>query len=313
MPNTKLEQYPFDEDGFRFLWSPNSLGAFMKCPRYYYYTSVKSWQPTNKSVHLIFGGIYATALEHFYLHQAKGMSDLDALDAVVDEALQATWIRTEDDEEGTPWISGHDKKTRETLIRTIIWYIDQYVLSPEGDQTEVVTLNNGKPAIELTAKLELYDDIVWHVKLDRMATYNGDIYVMDQKTTGSALSAYYFKGFALDVQMSGYAYTGKIAYNLPVKGVIIDAAHILVGGTKYGRGFVNRSEAQLDEFQHYAKYYIEQARIAHKTGYYPMNTASCMNYGGCAFHKICERSPEHRANFLAADFERRDRWEAQRK
>lgn len=307
MPEQEL--LSFNEDGFQYAWDATSLTNFMKCPRYYQYVNLEGWQPKQKSVHLIYGGLYATALEHFFKHVALGDSHLDALDKVLDEILQETWIRTEEDPEGSPWLSGHDKKTRETLVRTIIWYIDQYVLDALGDKTEVIVLNNGKPAVELSFSVPFGNEYLWCGHIDRMVTYEGNNYVMDQKTTGSAISAYYFKGFLLDAQMSGYSMAGQIAFNVPVKGVIIDAAQILVGGTKFGRGFVNRSASQLEEFREYAHYYIEEAKRAHDSGYYPMNTNSCMNYGGCAFQKICERSPVHRPNFLTADFERRERWD----
>jgi len=299
----------FSPEGYQFAWDATSLGNYMKCPAYYYYVNLQGWQPRNKSVHLIFGGLYATALEHYYKLVADGTTPLDATHAVVREALIETWVQDEETGEASPWISGHDKKTRETLIRTIVWYLDQFELSPVAVATPVQMLENGKPAVELSFSVPFDDEFIWCGHIDRLVEYNNQTYVMDQKTTGGSLTSYYFRGFALDVQMSGYTFGASIGFNIPVKGVIIDAAQILIGGTKFARGFVNRSPSQLDEWRATASYYMREARKAVETNTFAMNTTSCMNYGGCAFHAICERSPAHRPNFLEADFVRRPRWD----
>jgi len=300
----------FTPEGYQFAWDATSLGNYMKCPTYYKYVNLEGWQPRNKSVHLIFGGLYASALEHFYKNVAGGMTPLAATHAVVREALIDTWHPTEDEPEGAPWISGHDKKTRETLIRTIIWYLDQFELTPHEVATPVHILSDDRPAVELSFSVPFDEsEYLWCGHIDRLVEYNGGVYVMDQKTTGGSLTSYYFRGFALDVQMSGYTFGAAVGYSLPVKGVIIDAAQILVGGTKFARGFVNRSPSQLDEWHATAAYYMNEAKRAVESGEFAMNTTSCMNYGGCAFHAICERSPVHRPNFLEADFVRRPRWD----
>lgn len=295
----------FTPTGFQYAWDATSLNNFMKCPRYYEFVNLQGWQPVNKSVHLIFGGVYATALEHFYKHLAKGADPIEATRLVVREALISTW----DYDAGEPWDSGHHAKTRETLIRTIVWYLDQFYLSDPGNDLPVIHLEDGSPACELSFAVPFEGDYLWCGHIDRMVSYAGDPMVMDQKTTGATVSGYFFEQFTLDAQMSGYTFAASIGYDIPVKGVIIDAAQIAVGFTRFGRGFVTRSESQLAEWQITTAHYIEQARIAHDSGIYHMNTTSCNDYGGCAFRRICQRSPEHRPNFLAADFVQRPRWD----
>ena len=292
----------FNEDGFQFAWDATSLTNYMRCPRYYHFVNIEGWQPLEKSVHLIFGGHYATALEHYYKHVADGAEPMEALRLVIREALIATW------EDGQPWDSGHNSKTRFTLIRTIIWYLDQYTIPPAED-LPVIQLDSGQVACELSFSVPLEGDYLWCGHIDRMVDHNGDPMVMDQKTTGSTISAYFFEQFSLDIQMSGYTYAGVIGYDIPVRGVIIDAAQIAVGFSRFARGFVTRSPSQLGEWQHTVMHYIEQARISHETGNYPMRNTSCNDYGKCSFRDICQRSPEHRNAFLEANFVKASRWD----
>src|SRR6476620_9113379 len=81
----------FDADGVQFAWESTSIKLAETCLRKYYYKLIIGWQPERKSVHLLFGGWYATALESYYKYVADGMSQDEALAEVVGEALAETW------------------------------------------------------------------------------------------------------------------------------------------------------------------------------------------------------------------------------
>ena len=179
----------FDESGVQFAWDSTSLKLAEACLRKYRYKLIDGWQPERKSVHLLFGGWYADALEAYYKYVAEGMSQDEALIEVVSEALVETWEFPDCDvcegkgefegslagpangmvpcgqcngegkltEGGTPWQSDHNTKTRENLIRTIVWYIDQF---GEDDSCQTVILSNGKPAVEHSFRLEADNDII---------------------------------------------------------------------------------------------------------------------------------------------------------
>tara|TARA_R110000868_G_scaffold307378_1_gene568831 strand:+ start:3950 stop:4873 length:924 start_codon:yes stop_codon:yes gene_type:complete len=296
----------FDADtGAQWAWDSTSLSAFEKCPRYYEYKHIQGWQPLLLSVHLRFGGAYATALEHFFKHLALGDDRDTATRKVIHEALISTWDREMPEEDGVPWDSMHNTKTRETLIRSIVWYLDHF----EDDATQTVILANGKPAVELSFKLPVEDSIVFCGHLDRLVEYSGGQYVMDQKTTGTTISTKFFSDFTPDIQMSMYTWAGQIIFDIPVKGVIIDAAQIAVGFTRFERGFVHRTKPLLDDWFDSTMATIERARKATLENHFPMNRTACGNYGGCEFRKICSHSPEHRPNFLEADFVKMPRWD----
>jgi hypothetical protein len=224
---------------------------------------------------------------------------------------------------------GHNLKTRETLVRSVIWYLEEFGVN---DAAQTVILANGKPAVELSFRLEMdwgpkYHQILgtdkpWKVTesgidlvspqpyilsghLDRVVSFQDGIYVMDRKTSSTTIGGYYFDGFNPDNQMSLYTFASKVIYSTPVKGVIIDAAQIAVGFTRFSRGFTFRTEAQTEEWLANTKEWLDLAESYAVKGFWPMNDRSCHMYGGCAFRKVCSKSPEVRQKFLESDFEKR--------
>ncbi|MDE2107298.1 MAG: PD-(D/E)XK nuclease family protein, partial [Patescibacteria group bacterium] len=258
-----------------------------------------------------FGLVYHSSLEHFDKARASGADYETALREAVKHALTETWEEGDklspdpDAARGKPWDSGDTKKNRETLIRSIVWYLEHF----KEDNIETVILPDGKPAVELSFRMEAgfsfgeYPVLICG-HLDRVVDYAGTVYIMDRKTTGSSLSPYYFDGYAPHNQMTLYTLAGKIVYNLPISGVIIDAAQILVGSTNYARGFTMRTEAQLEEWLEDFRWWAEQARIYATDNYWPQNDTACDKFGGCAFRKVCSKSPEVRKNFLETEFEK---------
>lgn len=308
------EPSAFTPSGVQWVWDSTSLYYAHTCLRKYQYKMLEGWQPRVKSADLIFGGHYATALEHFYKHLALGMDREEALVAVVREALVNTWEYDIDEagpipNSGKPWDSPHSSKTRENLIRTIIWYTEHF----RDDPIEVVHLPDGTPAVEYTFKLEVDGGNVLAGHIDRLVRYGGFEYVMDQKTTGSTITPRYFDQYSPNIQMSLYSFAGRLIYQSPIKGVIIDAAQIAVGFSRFERGMTYRTDQQLDEWYAETIQFIEEVKV--RTAKHldtrrdlPMNPASCGNYGGCEFRFICSQSPEMRKTFLMADYVQAEKW-----
>jgi hypothetical protein len=306
----------FNSEGVQVVWDSTSIGLAKTCLQKYKYKLIDGWSNPSLSVHLRFGAHYATALEHYYKHVALGMAEEDAVIEVVQEALQDTWDYELDEEGnikhdendvpvGAPWNSMHNIKTRETLIRSIVWYFDHFAADP----APVVMLSDGKPAVEYSFAIPVDNGITFTGHLDRLVTYADNPYVMDQKTSGSTIGPSFFDQFNPNVQMSMYTFAGKVSLGVPVKGVIIDAAQIAVGFTRFERNFTMRTEDQLEEWYDNAMYAIETAQRATREGFFPMNEASCGNYGGCEFRHICSKSPQVRAQFLHSNFVQNDPWD----
>lgn len=301
----------------QFAWDSTSIGLLMACPYKYKLTIIEGWRKRDESVHLRFGGHFASAMEVFAAAKVAGATHDEALDVTVAAVLEMTWDRPLDAEgkkimevgNGEPWNPDNSpKKNRDTLLRTVIWYFEEY----KDDPAKTMILPSGKAATEVTFKLESgiksnYDQSEYLLTghLDKGVVYGDDPFVMDQKTTGGSLGPYYFSQFDLSNQMSQYTFAGRIVWNVPLRGVIIDAAALLVGSTAFGRSITMRSEGQLQEWHSNVGNWLTLAEAFADSGNYPMNLESCGNYGGCVFKNICSKDPRVREKFLETDFERR--------
>lgn len=288
----------------QFAWDSTSLSALKECPRKYYYSIVLGYQPKRRSFHLDFGIFYHEALEAYDRAKANGADHDSACVAAVRRALTSSW----DPGLARPWISGDNYKNRYTLIRTIVWYLEQFA----DDPIETIILSNGTPAVELSFRYNfphsfesVGEPAIFCGHLDRLGSIGGGLWVVDRKTTQHAIDDNYFARYTPDNQMSGYSVAGKIVYNIPVQGVIVDAAQVLVTFSRFRRGFANRTQSQLDEWVRDTQYYMEQAEIYATRNYWPQNDKSCFNYGGCPYREICARSPEVRERWLEAGFTKR--------
>ena len=268
----------FAEDGVQFGWDSTSIKSAETCLRYYYYKHIIGWQPRRTSVHLLFGGWYAKALEDYHCYVAGGMPHEEALHEIVQETLVETWVY-ENDENGDPipgtgeaWTTDHNAKTRANLIRTIVWYLDQF---GKDDTCSTVVLSDGTAAVEHSFQLDVDNGVVLSGHIDRLVEFSGKVYVQDQKTTGNTITKRFFDQFNPDTQMSMYTFAGHALFGTPVSGVMIDGAQIAVGFTRFERGFTYRDKASLNEWYDEAMFHIETARKATREQFFPKSTSSC--------------------------------------
>lgn len=299
------------QDGVQYAWDSTSLKLAEECLYKYKLRMIEGWRHRLESPHLRFGSAYATALEHYHKHMAAGTSHLEAVCLVVHEALISTWdYETDDDGNrfgGAPWQSTDNLKTRENLIRTIVWYLEQF---GQDDTCKTVILAGGEAAVEHSFKLPVDNGIVFCGHLDRVVEFGKKPYIQDQKTTKTTISPRFFNNYNPDTQISGmYPFAGRIIFGLPIKGVMIDAAQIAVGFSRFERGFIFVDESMLSEWYDDSMYTIERAQHAVRQDFFPKNRSSCSKFNGCEFRGICSKSPHVREQFLKAEFERKETWD----
>jgi hypothetical protein len=300
---------PFiDGTKLQWAWDSTSLGWLKECPRKYQYHMIEGYRGRGEAIHLEYGILYHEALERYEILRARGQDHDQALINVVRETLIATW------RDGKPWramtdLPSDDKaslKSRENLIRTIVWYLDKF----KDDPAKTRLLPNGEPMVELHFQFEIDEAPIGHMPytlcgyLDRIVTFQDQPFVMDRKTTTMTLGSYYFEQFEPDNQMSLYTIASQVAFKTPVKGVIVDAAQIAVGFSRFVRSFVFKTPDQIDEWMKDLGYWLHQAEQFVADNYWPMNDKSCHKYGGCPFRDICSKSPSVRDKFLESNFER---------
>jgi len=295
----------------QFAWDSTSIGYLKTCPRLYYYIMIEGWTGKGESIHLRFGIEYHKSLEGYDRLRAQGASHADAVHDTVRQLLIRTADYAPPDDDGT---RGERLKTKQALVRTVVWYLDQF----KDDPATTLILNNGQPAVELSFQFDMdwgpgnnsVQPYVLCGHLDRVVDYMDSVFVMDRKTTTTTPSAYYFNSFEPNNQMSLYTLASKVILESPIKGVIIDAAQILADSSRFVRGFTYRTDDQLEEFVSDLEYWFNQAEAYAEADYWPMNDTACDKYGGCRFRDICSKSPSVREQFLKSAFEKdiENRW-----
>lgn len=331
----------------QFAWDSTCLGYLKMCPRLYQYIIVDGWGHTEESVHLRFGQEYHSALQEYDIFRASGSGHEEALRW----AVLALLTRTHDfapDPETRPG----KYKSRAMLLRAVIWYLDEH----RDDPAKTYIKADGKPAVELSFRFELdwgpkaiaIDDIEWDDNgeytdsktgrryntkakyaevsqpyllcghLDRVVEFGPGLFDMDHKTSMTTLGSYYFDQYSPHNQMTLYTLASKVILDSPVKGVIINAAQLMLDyeksgdyGARFVRGITYRTPDQLDEWLADLRFWLDQAEGYATAGYWPQNDTSCDKFGGCRFRSICSKSPQVREQFLKSDFTKlpeEDRW-----
>jgi PD-(D/E)XK nuclease superfamily len=306
----------------QWAWDSTCLSALKKCPRFYQLKHLEGWRSRAESVHLRFGQLYHSGLQYYDVARTAGQDH----ESAVLETVRQLLVDMKD------WDPDDNIKNRDGLMRTVIWYLDEFQMDP----AKTVTLANGKPAVEVSFKFELdfgpnrhnpddardWDDadrveehnarqppymLCGH--LDRIVVYNDELYVMDRKTTKWTLpSPRFFDQFHPDNQMSLYSLAGQLILGSTIKGIIIDAAQIAAGFSRFQRGFTHRSQSQLDEWFTDLHYWLGMAERYALGGYWPQNDTACDKYGGCEFRRICSLSPSARKRFLPSHWKKEELW-----
>jgi len=302
LPGTKIQ----------FAWDSTSLSYLKTCPRLYQYIILEGWSSRGESVHLRFGTEFHTALQEYDISRANGISHEDSVHDVIAALANRIWDWTPDRE-----TKAGKYKNRDTLFSLVIDYLDHF---GENDPAKTYIKADGTPAVELSFQFALdwgpqvvYDPLTGPVDhpqlyllcghLDRVVIFNDELLVMDRKTTSTTLGQYYFAQYEPHLQMTLYTLAGKVILDAPIRGVVIDAAQILLDApNRFVRGFTYRTQDQLDEWLDDLAILLRQAEDYTAANYWPMNDTACDKFGGCRFRNICSKSPSVRERFLRADF-----------
>jgi len=281
-------------------WDSTSLNALKTCPRLYQYTIVEGYAPRMQSVHLQFGVWMHEGKEHYDRALACGAEHDDAVLQSIRYIMANTW----DKERNRPWISDDPNKNRATLVRTLIWYFEHY----KDDSITTVKFADGSPAVELSFSFDTSykssagETFLLCGHIDRLGQMNDKTFPCDVKTTKYTLDDKFFAGFAPHNQFTLYSLAARTVYNLPTYGLVVDGCQIAVTFSRFERRTSPRDEAQLNEWYADLGHWLQVAEGYATAGWWPMNEASCGNYGGCPFRRVCSKPPSIRRQWLQSDF-----------
>ena len=326
--------------GVQIGWDATSLELLKTCPYKYYLSMIRGYRAKKGNVDLFFGLIIHSSLELYHHKRAEGLNYKEAVREVLRFALLKTGKHVNEvsmlchdcdnrwdsdvekippcptcgsgnfaiGDKGTvwyPWQSDDKNKTRYTLVRSLVWYLEQF----KNDPAETVILENGKPAVELSFRMEIPlinpdgDPYLLSGHLDRLVRFGGSIFVADVKSTKTTLNSDWFKKYMMDNQMSMYSTASKVVLKEQAVGLILDALQVAVTFTRCLRGFVKRTPGQLEEWLEDTMFWIKQAEGFAKRRYWPMNDTSCNKYGKCVFRdNVCSKDPSVRGKFLDTHF-----------
>ena len=287
--------------GLQIVWDSTSLGALKKCPRLYYLTHVMGYVPRAQRVDLEFGIFAHSTRERYYHARAQGAPHDKALDVALDYLLRATW----DARLGRPWSTTDANKNRLTLVRSMVWYLDQFA----EDTLATLILGNGKPAVELSFRFETTylartgEPFQLAGHLDRAVVYNGAPKLSDLKTTKHTIDQKYREQFTPDNQFSLYDFAAPIVLGPRVDpGIVVDAIQVAVTFTRMERFIVTRTQSQRDEWYDDLGMWLSMAEGFARAQRWPHNDRNCFR---CDLRAVCRRPPGSREQWLASDYERR--------
>jgi hypothetical protein len=287
-------------NGIQFAWDSTSINLFKTCPRKYYWTIVKGYVPKIMPPPLAFGIHLHTLLQTWHQLVESGIDKHTALIRVTKLAGLL----------GETLPPGDTARTKETLTRSVVWYLDQFW----NDKAITVKRSDGRPAVEYHFQLPFMSYkgqtvfICGH--LDRLVQWQGQTYVSDYKTTKYSLDGRFFDQFKPSVQMALYATACHLisdtTSDLPsAHGVIIDGIQLGVNFTRFARQIVQYSLEEINEYIENLQHWIRQAMNACETGIFPPNETACNQYSGCHFRDICAMPPARREVFLEGNFKKR--------
>lgn len=207
------------------------------------------------------------------------------------------------------WLPTDKVKNRVSLVRAVIWYIEEQPEDMDQAGLKPYAFPDGRPAVELSFKIPLDlktpfgESYILAGHMDSiMETSDGtERFITDNKTTKKPMGKAFFAGYNPSVQVQLYDIAGSILYpSLNIRGVAIEGAQILSDGARFGIQPFPQTEAQREESLTNILDWIKIAEGYAMKGHWPMATANCWL---CPFKSICSKDPEVREMFLRADFE----------
>lgn len=207
------------------------------------------------------------------------------------------------------WVYDDEIKNRHTLLRAIVWYVDE---QPEEGGVQPYRFPDGRDGLEVSFAVPLPintpdgEPYLLTGNIDSFVQFGEDVWPRERKTTQKSVGTWYFDRYSPDVQIDTYdLVTSTIYPDLVSKGVMLEAAQTGAEFAKFHRQFIYSTEGRRAEHLRDILYWIKRAEADAQAGYYPQNKAACYAHGGCPFREICNRDPSTRDLWLHAEFTQR--------
>ena len=218
-----------------------------------------------------------------------------------------------------PWETGDTKLNRWTLLRTLVWYADEFGLGrvmplqlPGEDVTEV------EWEIELPFLSPDGDPYRLTGYFDGPVEAGSECFVRERKVTTSSVGGFYFNLFDPHIQTDTYDWASGELYGGKLDGVMLEVIQIGVGFSRVQRRILHKTAGQREEVGTEIAASIlhaEKTAMIYGKNPWPMNKANCNLFagttegsaGGCMFKEVCNKDPSQRERYLVAGFVKEER------
>jgi len=298
---------------FQFAWDATSLDLLRSCPRKYQLRILQGWNDKHMPPPLAFGIALHTLFETWHKVRAHGMSNENAILTMLHLALYI----------GETLPSGDNRRTKETLTRTVLWYMDLF----EDDHAKTLTCADGTPMVEYSFAIPILTlpdgtKCLYCGHIDRAVHWQGGNYILDYKTSAYQLTPEFFEAFKPSGQMSGYNLGAKVALSHigGCEGVVIDAVQLGVNFSRFRRHILSYAPSEVEEDISDIQHWITTAKRYADESYWPKNPTACGRFfktkggsderavidTGCPFREICSKPSHVREIYLKGGFVQRN-------
>jgi hypothetical protein len=264
------------------------ISTFRSCKRKFYWNYVRKMRPRGESIHLVAGGALAAGLEGARRAQFCGNAKDNPLH--LDDLLHAAigpFTRA--------WTLDHEAVDQTKNFHNTFHALEAYLTEyhPFNDPVQPFIKPNGDPATEFTFTIPLPvncpngDPYTFVGRFDLLGLYGDLMVVQDEKTT-SALGSYWMQQWDLRGQFLGYTWACR-QLGYPVDHCIVRGIAILKTQHTFASVPVQFSNVLID------RWYEELLNTCHEINHYfelkkwPYNFAdACSSYGGCGYKDLCK-------------------------
>lgn len=127
----------------QWVYDSTNLTLLQGCLRKYNFTSLQGWRESETPPALAWGRDYHTCQETYHKCIAFGLDHDTSVKRVARLAMLL----------GERLLSLDTSRTKETLVRSIVWYLEEF----KDDPLKTAMLPDGQPAVELSFMLPIFD------------------------------------------------------------------------------------------------------------------------------------------------------------
>jgi len=259
----------------------SKIQEFLGCPRQYFYRYILGWQSEYPNNHLIFGEAIHLAMEYLLDNDYSTDSVAKAFD-LFNNRYREDFPETTDELFGA--------KTPARTIEMLMEYSEKY----KSDSSDFDVLYT-----EIAGTVPLSEDRALAFRQDTICRGQEGIFSLEHKTGGKTLDKKWQEQWALKTQIGTYSHVLYCLFpDEEIFGVKINGLGFLKTKFSLERVPIRKNKESMQVWLWNTLYWLDQIywniELLDKCKEsdplmmaFPMNTESCENYFGCAYHDFC--------------------------